>query len=94
MRLLILSCFKARSDKVWHRTAREDLVRAGGYRALPRDQDKEARAAVAEGQEARADRCSVLVAEVLEVQEGRAVLEAAVEECLAEEGGEDWGVKR
>jgi hypothetical protein len=50
-------------------------------------------AAVAEGEEEGPDRCSVPVAEVWEVQAGRAELEAE-EECLAGAGGEDWGVKR
>ena len=50
-------------------------------------------AAVAEGEEEGPDRCSVPVAEVLEVQARRADLEAG-EECLARAGAEDWGVKR
>ena len=50
-------------------------------------------AAVAEGEEEGPDRCSVPVAEVLEVQAGRADLEAE-QECLAGAGAEDWGVKR
>ena len=47
---------------------------------------------MAEAEEAVAGRCSVPVG-VLEVPAAQAALET-VEERLAEEGGEDWAVKR